>query len=270
MKYYVYGHYTKDSGRLFYIGKGTGNRAWRTTNRSKAWHDIVTRSGYTYKILQSNLDSNAALLLERELIIENKDSVINSRLPTTVNTYSYDDISNMFYYDKESESGLRWKVDRLDSLNRVRKYKDKMAGSKNDRYWCVEYMGKSIPVHRIIFFLSNPDMDWELDVDHINGNGFDNRVENLRLVDKSTNMKNRILPNKTGNSYVSLIDTPKLGRKHYLLKIPVKGKRQEYRFYFSDHITQLYALHLCLKLKEEKMVHIIDSGVTERAFYGKN
>lgn len=269
MRYYVYGHYTKDTGDLFYIGKGTGNRAWMKNNRSKKWHEVVNSRGFTFKLLNENLESEEAIELERKLILENQKVLINRIIPNKVNTFTYEDINTMFYYDGDCSSGLRWKWDRLNSLGRLRPFKDRMAGSKNGRYWCVEYSGKSIPVHRLIYFLHNPDMDWNLDIDHINGDGFDNRIENLRLTTKSTNMRNRILPNSTGHSFVHLKESGR-GRPHYYLYVPLKEKRTMFLFYFHVHGSKEKALIACLSKKESLKQELLDNGVSERAFYGEN
>ncbi len=269
MRYYVYGHYREDTGELFYIGKGTGNRAWMRNNRSKEWHKIVEACGFIYKIIKDGLDSDEALEFERSLILENRDSLINKYLPSTVNIFKYEDISSMFYYDPSCESGLRWKTDRLNSLGRLRPFKDKLAGSKNGRYWCVEHAGKSIPVHRLVYFLHNPFMDWRLDIDHINGNSFDNNINNLRLVSKQQNMKNRILPSKTGHSFVHRSREGK-GRPHYYLLIPIDGKRVAFFFYVHNYSSQDDALAACLTKKNEMKELMLKNGVTERAFNGKD
>jgi hypothetical protein len=57
-------------------------------------------------------------------------------------------------------------------------------------------MAKRIPMHR--FLLNAPD---DMEVDHINGNGLDNRRCNLRLATRSENLANRRLfrNNKLGH-----------------------------------------------------------------------
>lgn len=67
---YVYGHYKADTGELFYIGKGTGKRAWKRDKRNPHWQNIVDKHGYIIKILYENLSDEEAFNKEKELITE--------------------------------------------------------------------------------------------------------------------------------------------------------------------------------------------------------
>jgi DNA repair ATPase RecN len=66
---YIYGHYKKDTGELFYVGKGSGKRAW-SKSRNKHWHNVVNKHGYVVKILEDGLTDEQAFSRERELIAE--------------------------------------------------------------------------------------------------------------------------------------------------------------------------------------------------------
>lgn len=57
---------------------------------------------------------------------------------------------------------------------------------------------KSFKAHRVIWAISHGE--WPEEVDHINGNPLDNRLANLRSVDRRENMRNTRVPahNKSG------------------------------------------------------------------------
>ncbi len=81
-----------------------------------------------------------------------------------------------------------------------------MGKSGNSRYF----------VHRLIWkYMTGYDPN---QIDHINGNGLDNRWENLRNVDHATNQRNIKIPvtNKSGYIGIALKKLPKPGEKRNL------------------------------------------------------
>src|ERR1019366_2593970 len=77
-RFYVYVH--RDAAdHMFYVGKGTGDRAWRKS-RDELWHRYVTeRSGgkYSVEIVSDGLNEEEALELEEELIERYGDACTN-------------------------------------------------------------------------------------------------------------------------------------------------------------------------------------------------
>jgi len=58
-------------------------------------------------------------------------------------------------------------------------------------YLKVKFRQQSIPVHRLAWFLVYGDIPDDMQIDHINGNKLDNRVENLRLATNGQNIAAR-------------------------------------------------------------------------------
>lgn len=94
-----------------------------------------------------------------------------------------------FYYDENSPTGLRHKVNRLNVK------KDSVAGSLNHKsgYSSVRLFNKSFATHRVIWCLYNnlESIDSKLEIDHIDGNRLNNKIQNLRLIKPSDNKKNK-------------------------------------------------------------------------------
>lgn len=84
----------------------------------------------------------------------------------------------------------------------------KQAGSK-DKYSALQYKGKKHLLHRVIFFMHHGYLPKQ--IDHINNNSMDNRIENLRETNESTNQQN-----------VGLISTNKSGFKNVHWHAPSK------------------------------------------------
>lgn len=67
-KYYVYEHREKDTGRVFYVGKGFGNRKTRKCDRNVYWKRVEAKHGFSAHILYDGLSEAEAHDLERKII----------------------------------------------------------------------------------------------------------------------------------------------------------------------------------------------------------
>ena len=80
MDSYVYCHRRKDNGRCFYIGKGTGRRAWAQHGRSAHWSNVVNKYDYEVVILVNNISEQKAFDLEEQFINEiGLENLVNHR-----------------------------------------------------------------------------------------------------------------------------------------------------------------------------------------------
>jgi len=112
--------------------------------------------------------------------------------------------SDLFDYD-QSTGFLLWNTTRGRSL------KGSRAGSvKSDgRYITLQTMLNGVrkrhSAHRIIWEMLNGKIPKNLCIDHIDGNGLNNKINNLRVVSLSINQRNSKLAknNKTGLNGVS-------------------------------------------------------------------
>ena len=70
MKFYIYAHYRNDTGDLFYVGKGEGNRYKSKQGRNPYWKNIVKAHGYKAEILEYFETEGDAFQAEQSLISE--------------------------------------------------------------------------------------------------------------------------------------------------------------------------------------------------------
>ena len=66
--HYVYLHRTADTGRVFYVGKGFGTRAWKKSTRGEWWKSIEAKHGRVIEIYMDGLQEWYAFELEALLV----------------------------------------------------------------------------------------------------------------------------------------------------------------------------------------------------------
>ena len=66
--FYVYLHKRKSDGKTFYVGKGSGNRAWSKAGRNKYWLRIARKHGVEVAIVLSGISETCAFSMEIALI----------------------------------------------------------------------------------------------------------------------------------------------------------------------------------------------------------
>lgn len=91
---------------------------------------------------------------------------------------------NEYFYYKEGE--LYWKI---KVANRI-KQGDLVGNFSKIDYKRVKLLGKTYLVHRVIYEMMMGSIPEGYQVDHINGDKLDNRIENLRLATPEQNSKN--------------------------------------------------------------------------------
>lgn len=74
----------------------------------------------------------------------------------------------------------------LDDLEKIKKYKWHIKKSTNTNYAISSKGDNKLFIHRLVL-----NYEGDLDVDHINHNGLDNRKNNLRIISHSKNIMNQ-------------------------------------------------------------------------------
>lgn len=121
-------------------------------------------------------------------------------------------LQECFIYDKTT-GNLIWKERPLSHFKNKqgmnwfnRRFADKIAGfvhighKSNTQYKAVKINGFTFKLHQTVWIYHNNTYQDKLNIDHIDNNGLNNRIENLRLVTSSINQRNKPLQssNKTG------------------------------------------------------------------------
>lgn len=93
--------------------------------------------------------------------------------------HTIEELKEVFSYSEDSPSGI------------IRNSTGKPYGSRHHSgRWNLIYQSKNYQVHRLVYALCH-DKWPDKQIDHIDGNPLNNRIENLRDVDGKTNALNR-------------------------------------------------------------------------------
>lgn len=103
-------------------------------------------------------------------------------------------------------------------------FANKEAGCiKPDGYVRVRVMGTMHQAHRIIYAMHHGPIPDGSEVDHVNGNPSDNRIENLRLASRSQNNQNRTV-RRDSTTGIKGVYRRRDGKK-WVAEIKVEGKK---------------------------------------------
>ena len=104
------------------------------------------------------------------------------------NTIDIEAVKKWLSYDKDS-GYFHWKESPMYKVKAGDVAGTLLLNGCGNKYLSIKIEGKRYLAHRIVatMFLGCKEGDF---VDHINGNGMDNRIENIRLVSKMQNSRN--------------------------------------------------------------------------------
>ena len=70
MEYYIYLHRKKSDNSIFYVGKGSGVRAWDLIKRNSLWQKVANKYGVVVEIYKKGLQEWYAYEIEKDLILQ--------------------------------------------------------------------------------------------------------------------------------------------------------------------------------------------------------
>lgn len=256
MNYYIYLHKRKDTGVVFYIGRGTKDRAKRGAKvRNNEWKRVCEEAGgFEIEYIAQNLSLKEAIKLENFYLL-NPDlswNLTNIKREETVKNLSdlYEKLCFYFEYDENSPSCLIWKNKYKTSKVKI----GDIAGylNKSHGYYEISVEGKRYYVHRIVYMIHNGQMNDDLVVDHIDKNKANNKISNLRLVSKSDNVRNRtIIANNKTNHIGVQFRVNAVGNEYYQASYTENGKAKV-KLFSVKKLGKEKALESAIEYRKEK------------------
>lgn len=185
-------------------------------------------------------------------------------------SYKYGEyLSEFFYYDPESPSGIRWK--KIYNKGSNIKIGD-VAGSNDKGYWRVHALGSHYKSYKIVWALHNNFENQDgFHIDHIDGNPSNNKIENLRLVPREINARNKFMfkNNTSGVNGVSFqtvkTKNGNLVDRYVVTWHRLDGKRQTKTFSVNKYGNEL-AEFLAQEYRQHQidLLNLMGAGYTER------
>jgi hypothetical protein len=179
-------------------------------------------------------------------------------------------LHDLFVYDEASPSGLKWKITANNSTAKAGSYAGKKKKYGSNEYWSVSYRQKQHKAHRIVWQLLGGSLLLpEQVIDHKDGNGLNNLIGNLRVIDKAVNSRNsRPRGIKTTSGLPSGIGIHSDGLSYRARVSDLHGKRLSKSFSIARHGPEK-ALRLAIEWRESRIKELNDLGAGYTARHGK-
>lgn len=166
-------------------------------------------------------------------------------------------------YNESSRTGLVWANDRANGAVPA----GSSAGSLLDSgYYTLSPRGY---VHRLIWQLLNGPIPEGMEIDHINGNRSDNRIQNLRLVTRTVNCHNigKTYRNTSGAVGVILVTCNKSNRQWWR----AYWTNQQHKVEVKSFRTDIYddAFELACSYREKMIAELNSQGARYTPRHGQ-
>lgn len=183
--------------------------------------------------------------------------------------------ADVFYYDEDSPTCLRWNTEvRCGKDGRILKCSiGDIAGSSSGAglHYEVTYRQKAYWCHRVVWELHSEVIPSNLSIDHIDGNGKNNTIENLRLVKHAVNMRNRKsnVNNTSGVTGVCVRVDHKSGTMYWKAAVVgLDGRHKSKCFRISAYGSD-EAKHLAIEWRKEQLKELNTLGAGYSARHGR-
>lgn len=179
------------------------------------------------------------------------------------------DWNEIFRYDESSPSGLCWNKDVYggSSGKSLLKRKGEPAGSRMSKggHWAVAIRvnGKRVRllVHRVIWEMFNGEIPPSYVIDHIDRDGSNNSISNLRCVPEVYNLRNvgKKSSNKTGVTGVTL-SKDRHGYYYYVASWTELDGRSRSKHFSINKYGEDQAFALAVRARKEKIEELNKQG----------
>lgn len=164
-------------------------------------------------------------------------------------------------YFSYSNGKLFWKI-KPHKKSRI-KIGDEAGSLYSSGYKITSLNKERYAIHRLIWILNNQELSVNLEIDHINGNRVDNRIENLRIVTHKENQQNQ-KPHREGKVLFSADVTFCKRDNIYTVRKRETSKKANY---YGQYKTQEEAKEICRFINSGEAVYFLAASINKRINY---
>lgn len=175
-----------------------------------------------------------------------------------------DILDEWLYYDESSPTCLRWKKDKFVGryMNVHRLVKGTPAGNRGNRRSQLMLDNTRYAVHHVVWWLFYKEGFSGKVIDHIDGDPYNNKISNLRLVDCATNARNTKM-NALNTSGVTGVG---LHQEKYWKATWYENKKLKCKYF---PITEKNSFEKAVEYRNSKIQELNESGYGYTERHGK-
>lgn len=170
-------------------------------------------------------------------------------------------------YDEDSPTGLVW-INPPSGVKSGRKQAGGLCTNGGEPHMArIRYKGEAYPIHRIIWFMFHGSIDNDLVIDHLDGNPWNNKFDNLFIKTLGDNARNARMysSNTSGIAGVSIMDNGS-GNKYAMATWRDENLKPRSKYFSFDKLGEEQAIQLAAEFRKQKIQELINIGFqyTER------
>ena len=185
------------------------------------------------------------------------------------------DLKEIFEYDDTSKTCLRWKIDILTGMYKHIKIVGKGDAAGTLTFTCknqtrknnvqVTYQGTRLLAHRIIWELFNGPIPDGMVIDHLNGDPWDNRIENLACKTNAQNQQNSKMHKSNTSGFKGVSFKYQFGETYARATVVIEGRPKEKNFSVNKYgLLPAFKMAMSWRLEKIKELNLRGAMYTER------
>jgi hypothetical protein len=123
-------------------------------------------------------------------------------------------------------------------------------------------------IHRIIWVMFHGEISENYDIDHIDQNGLNNKISNLRIVPRNINSRNSKLRKDNSSGYIGICRESRRDYSTYRCYYRLMNGKTKYKYFSIDKYGETKAKEMTIEWQKNQIEQRKKEGYTEN--HGRN